>query len=74
MQNIRLVYELFVKYFTLLNSSLLNGQLSVRKVEHRLHRNCAEHTHRGKNCVIEEKWQNCGKIALCKIAEFWGTT
>jgi len=38
---IRPVYKLFVKYFTLSNSSLLNGQLSVQTVEHMLCRSCA---------------------------------
>jgi len=40
-QTIRPVYMLFVKYFTQSNYSLLNRQLSVWKVEHRLYRSCA---------------------------------
>jgi len=51
-QIIRLVYKSFGNYFTLSNSSLLNGQLSVRKVDHRLCRNCAELSCHGENCTI----------------------
>jgi len=69
-QIIRLVYKLFVKYFTLSKSRFLNGQLSVRKAEHRLCRSCAKLVRRDKNCEIVEKCQNCTNIALYKIAIF----
>jgi len=56
-QIIRLVYKLFGKYFTLSNYSLLNEQLSVRKVEHELHRSCATIVRHGKRCVTAEELQ-----------------
>jgi len=41
---------------------------TVAQVEHRLHRSCAKLVHHGKNCVIVQN----GRIALRKIAVFWG--
>jgi len=58
-QIIGLVYKLLVKYFTLSNSNLLNGQLSVRKVEH-MWRRCWR-----KTCAPWQKLCNCGKTSNC---------
>jgi len=52
-QIIRLVYKLFVQHFTLSNSSLFDGQLSVRKVDRR---SCA------KTARLQKNRQNCAPL------------
>jgi len=49
------MHKLSVEHFRLSNSSLLNRQLSGRKVEHRLYRSCAKLVQNGRNCAEQVK-------------------